>query len=392
VNKKQSHFPDVAAVVEQLRPGYPVYCLRPDELKRCAELFLHNFPGRVLYAIKCNPHLTVLKGLYEAGVRHFDTASLNEVATIRENFPDADAYFMHPVKSRAAIRSARDVYHVDHWVIDHESELDKMLDMIGSGDGQVVLVRIRTKSFGAAFELSDKFGAPTQQAASLLERVKKEGFQPGLAFHVGSQCRNPEAFRDAIRTVGGVLEHTKVPIHYLDVGGGFPVHYIDDQPPPLLDFVKVIEEELAKIKLRKDCVLMCEPGRALVASSCSLLTQVHLRKEDALYINDGVYHSMNEPKDAGIKLPVRSHRLKGPFSDESTAYTIYGPTCDSTDVLPYKVDLPADIDEGDWIEFGQLGAYSNSMSTHFNGFFPETFVTVDEPPLLPKDFDTETDV
>ncbi len=384
MNKSDSHFADVKSVVEKLRPGYPVYCLRPSELARCAELFLSNFPGRVLYAIKCNPHPIVLQALYDAGIRHFDTASLTEVATIRELFADADTYFMHPVKSRAAILSARDVYHVDHWVIDHESELEKMVDVIGSGDGQVVLVRLKTRSFGSAFELSDKFGAPTQQTASLLERVRKEGFQPGLAFHVGSQCRTPEAFRDAIRTVGGVLEQTKVPIHYLDVGGGFPVHYVDDAPPPFADYVTAIQEEIAKINLRKDCVLMCEPGRALVASSCSLLTQVHLRKEDALYINDGVYHSMNEPKDAGIKLPARAHRLNRDLSGETAAFTIYGPTCDSTDVLPYKIELPADIDEGDWIEFGQLGAYSNSMATHFNGFFPETFVTVDEPPLAPE--------
>lgn len=383
---KDSHFPDVRSVIDALNPGYPVYCLRPRELERCAKLFVENFPGRVLYAVKCNPHPLVLKALYNAGIRHFDTASLTEVATIRENFADADAYFMHPVKSRASILSAHNVYHVDHWVIDHESELEKMTDVIGGGNGQVCLVRLRTKSFGAAFELSDKFGAPTQLVAGLLEKVAKAGYQPGLAFHVGSQVRTPEAFRDALKTVSEILSQTDVHIHYLDVGGGFPVRYVEEDVPSRRDFLDVIRESVGDVNLRGDCVLMCEPGRALVASGASLLTQVQLRKDDMLYLNDGVYHSLSEPK-AGFKMPVRAHRKEGDMSDETLSFTIFGPTCDSTDVLPYKIDLPADIDEGDWIEFGQMGAYSNSMATEFNGFSQETYVTVDEDPLLPETFD-----
>lgn len=385
---KDFHFPDVRSVIDSLKPGYPVFCLRPRELERCAHLFLENFPGRVLYAIKCNPHPMVLQALYDAGIRHFDTASLTEVATIRESFSDADAYFMHPVKARASILSARDVYRVDHWVIDHESELQKMVDVTGGGDGQVCLVRLRTKSFGAAFELSDKFGAPTQQVAGLLEQVAKAGYQPGLAFHVGSQVRTAEAYKDAIQTVGEILGQSSVDIHYLDVGGGFPVRYVNEDVPSRKSFLDTIKDSIADLNLRGDCVLMCEPGRALVASGASLLTQVQLRKEDMLYLNDGVYHSLSETK-AGFKLPVRAHRRDGVFPEDVVAYTIFGPTCDSTDVLPYKVELPADLNEGDWIEFGQMGAYSNSMTTKFNGFYPETYVTVDEAPLLPENFDTD---
>ncbi len=380
---KNAHFPDVKSVIESLKPGYPVYCLRPTELKRSARMFLDHFPGRVLYAVKCNPHPVILKSLYDAGIRHFDTASLVEIATVRENFTDADAYFMHPVKPRAAILSAHSVYGVAHWVIDHASELDKLIDVTGPGNGQVVLVRLKTKSFGAEYELSDKFGASVQQAAELLERVAKEGYQPGLAFHVGSQCRTPDAFRDAIAMVGEISEMANTPLQYLDVGGGFPAHYVDDEPPEFIEFVDAIKESIAKINLRGDCVLMCEPGRGLVASGCSLLTQVQLRKDNSLYINDGIYHSLSECIAAGIHYPVRAHRLEGSVSEELAPFTIYGPTCDSLDVIPYQINLPKDINEGDWIEFGQIGAYSNSLTTHFNGFYPETFVTVDEPPLLP---------
>ena len=152
------HFATVEDVVNELKPGYPVYCLRPAELKRQATYFLDTFPGRVMYAVKCNPHLAVLQALYEAGIRHFDTASLAEIALVREHLPQADCYFMHPVKPRAAIMTAQQVYNVDHFVIDHEKELNKIIDVTGGGDGKVVLVRIVTPVHDAQYQLSDKFG------------------------------------------------------------------------------------------------------------------------------------------------------------------------------------------------------------------------------------------
>ena len=378
------HFATVDQMIDELNPAYPVYCLRPKELEKNATRFLDTFPGRVLYAVKCNPDLTVLNALYEAGIRHFDTASLSEIALIRENFPQADCYFMHPVKSRSAISAAKDVYSVDHYVIDHEQELVKMVDAIGGGDGKACLVRVITPAVNAAYNLSQKFGATVEEAPALLNRVAEEGFQPGLAFHVGSQCRAPEAFAEAIRIMGRVVEKSGVHIHYLDVGGGFPVDYVDDETLPLEHFVDAITNTLDEINLRGDCVLMCEPGRGMVASGSSLVVQVMLRKEDSIYINDGVYHSLSEPLTAGVKLPMRVIRPGKEVSTEMKPFAIFGPTCDSTDRIPGETLLPTCIREGDWIEIGQAGAYSNAMTTNFNGFIAETFVNVDAPPLMPS--------
>lgn len=384
MSRKQGHFDTVDDMVARLRPGYPVYCLRPAELERAAQSFLDAFPGRVLYAVKCNPHLEVLRAFYRAGIRHFDTASLTEIALVRENFPHADCYFMHPVKARSAILSAHDVFNVDHYVVDHEAELRKLVDVTGGGDGQVCLVRLTTPQYEALFNLSEKFGAGREEAVRLLRQVERAGFQPGLAFHIGSQCRHPDAFRDAIRIVGEVAAEAGVALHYLDVGGGFPVPYEDDDPPPLADYIAAIREGVAGIKLRGDCVLMCEPGRAMVASGMSLVVQVQLRKTGAIYINDGIYHSLSEASTAGVRMPMRVIRPGRPVAEETAPVSVYGPTCDCTDVLPYPVHLPVDVDEGDWIEIGQAGAYTNAMTTQFNGFRPETFVTVDDAPFLPR--------
>ncbi len=378
------NFATVEDVIEKLKPGYPIYCLRPAELKRQATYFLDTFPGRVMYAVKCNPHLAVLEALYEAGIRHFDTASLAEIALVREHLPQADCYFMHPVKARASIMTARKVYGIDHFVIDHEKELNKIVDVTGGGDGKVILVRIVTPVHDAQYQLSDKFGIAAEDAPELLKKVHEANFQTGVAFHVGSQCRNPQAFVDGINTALDVIEAANVPVHYLDVGGGFPALYEDDRPPALSAYFYAIQEAFDQSRLRRDCVLMCEPGRAMVASGCTLLTQIQLRKDNKLYINDGVYQSLSETLMGKMKLPSRLINPAREITTDHQDFTILGPTCDNLDILPAPFYLPVDAEEGDWIEIGQTGAYSNSAATRFNGFFPEAFVSVEAPPLLPQ--------
>jgi ornithine decarboxylase len=131
------------------------------------------------------------------------------------------------------------------------------------------------------------------------------------------------------------------------------------------------------LALPTDCRLLCEPGRALVAGAMSLITQIHLRKDQRLYINDGIYGSLFAAT-IGIDYPARLLRPGGNVAPETLDFQIFGPTCDSLDVLPRPFALPADARSGDWIEFGMLGAYSNALTTGFNGFLPETFVTVSD--------------
>ena len=372
----QTTYGDARAVAEALTPSYPVYCLAPRALERSARRFLEEFPGRVLYAVKCNPHPRVLQALYDAGIHHFDTASLPEIAQVREAFRDASAYFMHPVKSRAVISMAYRAYGVKCFVVDHPAELAKVLDATG-GEGVSIVVRLKTPEVEALYNLSAKFGAEPGLAAELLCQVQDEGLRPGLSFHVGSQCLSPDAYRQALAITGEVVERSGVDLHILDVGGGFPIAYPGQQAPPIDDYVAAIKTGIGALRLRNDCVLMCEPGRAIVANGCSLLVQVLLRKEDEIYINDGIYGSLSEMAVVKMRLPVRLIRLDGEPSGEMKKFTVYGPTCDSVDVLPSRFRLPADVREDDWIEIGQIGAYSNAVATRFNGFFPDTFVEVE---------------
>ena len=375
-------FDDVRSMVEALQPSYPVYCLRPHVLRQTTQRFLELFPGRVLYAVKCNPHPSVLRALYAAGIRHFDTASLPEIALIRESFPDAGAYFMHPVKSRAVIHAAQRIYNVDTFVVDHEKEIVKVIDETGGGEGICIVVRVETPQVeGTFFHLSAKFGAKPQDAAQLLRQASSYGCQVGLAFHVGSQCLFPSAYRTALHIVGETMEAAKTPLQILDVGGGFPARYVGVNMPPLEDFMAAIEAGVRELNLRRDCILMCEPGRALVADSVSIIVQVQLRKGNQLYINDGIYGSFDEMMVAKTKVPARMVRLRGESVAPLASFVLNGPTCDSLDVLPGTFELPADIEDGDWIEIDRMGAYSNATATHFNGFYPETLVVTNDQPM-----------
>ncbi|HVM84414.1 MAG TPA: type III PLP-dependent enzyme [Candidatus Binatia bacterium] len=375
-------FESVKAMVAALQPSYPVYCLRPEIIAETAKRFLDLFPGRVLYAVKCNPHPDVLRALYRAGIRHFDTASLPEIAQVRESFADGACYFMHPVKARAVIGTSARVYNIDTFVIDHPQELEKILAETKGSEGLTIYVRVKTPpAEGTLYHLAAKFGADVAEAAAMLKEAQSRGCRVGIAFHVGSQCLNPDAYRVALEIVGQVLDQAKVEIAGLDVGGGFPAAYLGTNMPPLEDFVGAIEAGVKRLNLRRDCVLMCEPGRALVAHAISVVTQVQLRKEDQLYINDGIYGSLSETVDAGLKLPARLVRIGDPSTAPARDFTLNGPTCDSLDVLPSPFALPEDVREGDWIEIDRVGAYSNALATRFNGFHPETMVTVHDRPI-----------
>ena len=123
---------------------------------------------------------------------------------------------------------------------------------------------------------------------------------------------------------------------------------------------------------------MCEPGRALVYHAGSLLTRVILRKDNAVYLNDGIFGGFAEVYWGGEALTLR-HRVHRDTPTEGLAtkpFLIYGPTCDGNDKLPYSVSLPEDVQDGDWSEFYQLGAYGREMSTAYNGLGSNQMVII----------------
>lgn len=364
-------------MVAAWRPDEPVYCIDRLSLVGAARRFVSLFPGHVLYAVKCNPLPFVIDALHEGGIRHFDTASIAEIELVGRRFPDAQGHFMHPVKSPQAIRRAFDEFGVRHYVIDHAAEIDKMIAVLGEDRRDTVaLVRLATPSKGAKFNLSAKFGAAPDKVVQLLRTLVDAGFQPGLCFHVGSQCLDPEAWTLALDLVDTVLHQSGIAIRCLDVGGGFPAAYEGETPPPLEAFLDAIARGVAKLALPTDCILMCEPGRALVAPAMSLVARVELATGEAVHLNDGIYGSLIGAT-IGIRWPITLIRPDGPAANDSRGFRVYGPTCDNLDTLPYEFELPVDVRTGDYVRIDRLGAYAVALRTGFNGFLPNRFVTVD---------------
>jgi len=362
--------PTVDQVVATDRPEEPVHCLRTGTLAATARAFVRDFPGDVLYAVKCNPEPAVLRALHAGGVRHFDCASMQEIRVVRGMFPDADIHFMHPVKARGTIRDAWAQFGVRDFVLDTADELAKISSEIaatGVAGALGLVVRIALPKGEAKLDLSGKFGAEATDAIALLRAARPLAQRLGVSFHVGSQCLDPLAWRKALALTGQVIRAAGVAIDIVDVGGGFPVAYPDQDPPDMGAIFAEIEDGFDRLGL-PHARLWAEPGRALVAAGTSVVVQVQARRGDALYINDGVYGGLSDAGALGFRYPVRLIRPDQPTAAAMASFIFYGPTCDSADVMRGPFVLPADVREGDWIEIDQLGAYGACLRTAFNGF------------------------
>ncbi len=375
--------PAVADLVAVERPEEPMHCLRPAAIAAAAAAFVAGFPGDVLYAVKCNPDPAVLRAVHAGGVRHFDCASAAEIGLVRTMFADAHIAFMHPVKARGAIREAWSRHGVRDFVFDSAEELAKVLAETASGDaGRGLVVRLALPRGRATYDLSGKFGAAPDDAVDLLRAARPHAERLGLSFHVGSQCLDPLAWREAMELAGAVIRAAGVPVEVLDVGGGFPVAYPDIDPPPLGAFLAEIETTFERLDL-PGTRLWAEPGRALVAGGASVVVQVQGRRGNALFVNDGVYGSLSDAGAPGFRFPARLLRPDAPAPSETVlGFELFGPTCDSADRMRGPFLLPEDVREGDWIELGQLGAYGACLRTAFNGFDRARLVEVRDAPML----------
>lgn len=375
-----------------LRPDAPVYCFRPDVLKADARAFMDMFPGRTAYAVKTNGELIVLKALVEAGVTMFDVASPGEFAAVREVSKEAEMIYMHPVKAQSDIRLALETYGIRVIAVDHEDEINKLNRVVRALDidpGAItVFVRVQTKG-SAAYELSKKFGAGPANAVELCERLNRNGYKVGLCFHVGSQIEDPDTYERALASVDWVRNRVSFDLAGLDVGGGFPAEYGHDpnsKKPAMPSIGQIMSRFRGDLKEYNfdEMPLVAEPGRVIVARCLSLIVRVLLRKGRRLYINDGIWASLSDSWTGKITLPARfipdpAIRTRNGDVGNIVPFKVCGATCDSVDILSRPFWLPETIDTGDWIEIGHIGAYSLSLRTRFNGFYPDTFVEVTTP-------------
>ena len=375
-------FKTVDELINVIKPSDPVYCIRKNSIKKATQVFLKNFPGKILYAVKTNPHPFVVKTLIESGIKNFDVASIKEIEMIKKINKDLECSYMHTVKNRESIRDAYFKYNVKSFSLDTKEELIKIIESTNQANDLELYVRVAVSNEHAEIDLSKKFGALSSEAIGLLRLAKQYAKKTGLSFHVGSQCMHPISYAKGISEIGNIIKKTKIIPDIINIGGGFPTIYPDLIPPSLDSYFNEIKTALEKLKLNKMPELICEPGRALVAESGSTIVKVNLRKKQKLYINDGTYGTLFDGGVPNIVYPSRIITNGRMISKKMTAFDFYGPTCDSLDYMKGPFILPNNIKENDYIELGQLGAYGLTFRTQFNGFYSNEIYEVDDEPIM----------
>ena len=377
-------FKSVEELVNQLKPDKPVYCIRKNSILSASRFFQKKFPGKVLFAVKTNPHSEVIKTLIKSGIDQFDVASVEEIKAVRKFSQTAKCSFMHTVKSRENISEAYFKYGIKTFALDTKDELIKIIESTGNAKDLELFVRVSVSNEHAEIDLSKKFGALNCEAAGLLRLAKQHSAKIGLSFHVGSQCMHPISYAKGITEIGNIIKKTKIIPNYINVGGGFPTIYPDLVPQSLDNYFDEIKKSLENLKINNLPEIICEPGRALVAESGSTIVRVNLRKKQKLYINDGTYGTLFDAGTPNIVFPSKmikdnSYKI---ISKKLTPFDFYGPTCDSMDYMKGPFLLPNNIKENDYIELGQLGSYGLTFRTQFNGFYSDEIYEVEDSPIM----------
>lgn len=376
-------YPDATldfALVRQALTGEhhrtPLLLLDPGLIRAKLRRFRAAMPRiQVYYAVKANSHPAILRQMTEERIG-FEVASIAELdALLGIGVPVQAIQYNNPIKPRDYLEYAMRA-GVRWLVVDSVDELRKIMSV--TRDASLVL-RIETQNIGSDWPLSGKFGAALTEAADIIRDARRLGAEVGgVAFHVGSQCRNLENWRIGIENAKLVFElmrrHGLEP-RLLNIGGGYPVRHL--KPIPSIESIGATVNH-AVADLPPEIRLMAEPGRFLVSDCAWLVSRVigtAVRHGTRwVYLDTGIYHGLMESIE-GLEYAIRTER-----EGAEIPCIVAGPTCDSVDVIVRDKMLPQDLCEGDYVYFPNAGAYTLGYATHFNGFpGPDTVVMQQAP-------------
>lgn len=319
--------------------------------------------ARVYYAVKSNPHPSIITLLHGLGC-DFEVSSLGELERLLSmGIPSQRIAVGNPVKAPSLIKLAYQS-GIDLTAFDSYSEIEKLTAL---APGTKVGVRLTVPNDGSEWPLTKKFGVESDQAVELLVQARKSGLKPvGIFFHVGSQCTLAGTWAKAIEKSWSVWQRAAergIELHMLNVGGGFPATYLKPVPS-VAEIARVIHESVAAF-FPKNIEISIAPGRGLVGEAGVLAATVMAKatrdSEQWLYLDVGVFNGLMEAV-GGIKYRVVPSRT-GP----TRKWVLSGPTCDSFDVISNEVELP-DLDVGDRVYITSAGAYTTAYASEFDGF------------------------
>lgn len=287
--------------------------------------------------------------------------------------------YAQPCKTNSYVRYAAST-GIKKMTFDSTDELYKIKKIFPEAE---LFLRISTDDSGSVYRLSEKYGASMDTTEELLDLARLLELRiVGVSFHIGSSASDPLAFRRAVqdaRTVFDQAADRGMRLNMLDVGGGFTGENFEVMARELNQAI----EDLIPFYT----TIIGEPGRYFVSSAFTLASHVIGRrtiedqtrriKSHMLFLNDGLYGNFSGIKFEGQFFDVRVLRAgnKMYYDDDAAKpkprgakYSMWGPTCDSTDRIVENICFDHNLKAGDWFYFENMGAYTSSCSTSFNGF------------------------
>jgi diaminopimelate decarboxylase len=315
----------------------------------------------------------MLEALSSLGA-NFDCASENEIKSILDITNDPTRIlFANPCKMSSQIRYAR-ANDVDSMTFDCEEELYKI--KLYHPYAKLIL-RLAVDETGSVCQFNKKFGCKIEQVIELLTIAKTLKLNViGFSFHVGSSCCSPNIFYEAIKTCREATDMActlGITIQVIDIGGGFPGVEKSARFEDIADNInKAIDDFYIDEIENKTIQFISEPGRYFAQKTHTLVLNVIGKKkviennEEIIvyYLNDGIYGSFN-----CIYFDYSQPTIL-PFNERDGQLCksrIFGPTCDSIDLIANEVMLP-ELAIGEWVYVENFGAYTAASSTWFNGF------------------------
>lgn len=336
----------------------------------------------ICYSVKANSNLGILKVMKEAG-SSFDVVSGGELYRVKKAGADTSKVVFAGVgKTDDEIRFALE-NNVLMFDVESEAELDAIAAVAGSMNrvGPVALrlnpdIDAKTHAKTTTGKKGNKFGMDIERASQLADKVlgDKRLVLHGIHMHLGSPILTTEPYAVAVEKAVDVVKEFRTKGHdtrWVNLGGGFGIHYRKQEAPPASAYAEVI---VPRIKAA-GCRLALEPGRFIVGNSGILLSQVIFTKREGgklFVIQDAAMNDLVRPAmyDAFHRIwPVK------PIIEAPTDYEaeiagcepadVVGPICESGDYLAKGRWLPP-IKRGDLMSTFSAGAYGMAMSSNYN--------------------------
>lgn len=357
------------------RNGTPLLVLDHNRIRDNYRMFKKHLPQvQCYYAVKANSNQQIIETLFHEG-SSFDVASYHEFMQIYQyikHFEKKDKkyyvwdkiIFSNTIKDRATLRKIKEYKPLVTY--DNRAELKKIKEYC---DTAGLVLRLRVPDTGSQVEMSSKFGAEPADGMALIDEAFNLGLTvEGLSFHVGSQCTNFNNYTEALAITSEIFHSARKKgynLNLIDIGGGFPVPY-DPQVPEFTKLSAILNSEIKRL-FPEDIQVLAEPGRFIVATAAVLVSEIigKARRDGKVFyhINDGVYHTFS-----GVVYDHWIPNFKAFKDGETEICAVVGPTCDSFDKVSLAVELPGNLEVGDFLLTENIGAYSIASATKFNGF------------------------